>query len=399
MAIAVPDLVLELDHLAVAQGRGPVQPPSDRGHILGVDQLLKDAWARRGELLAELYAGEAAPGLPASPTILWPIASISKTFSAAAVMRLVELGALTVNPPVHRLLPAFRGDGREEIRLRHLLTHTSGLPYESPEMVARLAARTPLAALTDEAFTAPLRFRPGTRFSYSDYAFLIAARMAETATGDPFPELVRRLVLEPMGLRDTFLLPDAAAQARIARVRDVQAEGTAGEMYNSAYARSLAHPAFSVVSSAPDMLRFLRHFVPGGPRIHAEATVRAMTSVQTGEVPGDFILLGGLGAEARIPWSYVFELQTPQAPAILSELASFSAFGHPGASGCHLLADPVADLEIVILTNAHLHAGLEDWFRVQQQLLAAAFLEGERHDRAADPEGRDPGGGRAVPGG
>lgn len=334
--------------------------------------------ARRGEVLASLHAGEAGPGLPSGPSVLWPIASISKAFTASAVLRLVELGILTVNTRAVELVPEFTGDGRETVRLRHLLTHTSGLPYESPEMEARLAARTPLDAITAEAFSAPLLFRPGTRFSYSDYAFLVAARMAEAATGVAYPELVRTLVLEPMGLRDTYVLPDGAARARIAHVRGVLADGTEGEMYNSAYARSLAHPAFSVVSSASDMLRFLRHFAPGGPRIHAEATVRAATTCQTGEVPGEFILLGGLGADARIPWSYVFQLQTPQVPALFSELASFAAFGHPGASGCHIVVDPVADLEIVILTNAHIHEGLEGWLRVQQQLLAAAYLEGER---------------------
>ena len=88
------------------------------------------------------FAGNAAPGLPAGPDVLWPLASITKLYTAAAVMRLVELGELTVNTPIWSILPEFTGGGREDVRVRHLITHTSGLPYESPEEVAKLANRS-----------------------------------------------------------------------------------------------------------------------------------------------------------------------------------------------------------------------------------------------------------------
>jgi CubicO group peptidase (beta-lactamase class C family) len=80
-------------------------------------------------------------------------------------MALVERGALLLSTPVHAVLPDFRGDGREAITLRHLLTHTSGLVYESPEMEQRLIAQTPIEAMIDEAYTYPLMFSPGTKHS------------------------------------------------------------------------------------------------------------------------------------------------------------------------------------------------------------------------------------------
>jgi CubicO group peptidase (beta-lactamase class C family) len=105
--------------------------------------------AQGGRIVLEHYAGFGAPGLASGPEVLFPIASITKSFTAAVVMRLVELGELTVNTYVSTMLPTFTGEGRDEVRLRHLLTHTSGLPYESPEMEARLKAQTPLSALIE----------------------------------------------------------------------------------------------------------------------------------------------------------------------------------------------------------------------------------------------------------
>ena len=324
----------------------------------------------------EHFAGEAAPSLPAGPAVLWPLASITKLYTAAAVMRLVELGELTVNTPVWQLLPRFTGEGREDVRIRHLLTHTSGLPYESPEMGRRLAARLSTDALIDEAFEAPLLFRPGTGFQYSDYAYGLAGQVASAATGMAFPHVVRALILEPMGLADTFMLPQDGGSDRIAAVRGVFNDGTEGAMYNSAYGRSLSHPAFSAVSNLADAVTFLRHFAPGGPRVLSEATVRAMTSLQTGGAPGEHPLLDGFAAGSRIPWGFGFALQTDEAPAVFAELASFATFGHPGASGCQILVDPVADLIVVLLTNTHILTGRDTWLRRQQEIVNACFTLG-----------------------
>ncbi len=321
----------------------------------------------------EHFAGNAAADLPAGPSVLWPLASITKLYTATAVMRLVELGEITVNTPVWQILPDFTGDGREDVRVRHLLTHTSGLPYESPAMGARLAAHTSTDALIDEGYGAQLLFRPGAGFQYSDYAYGLSGRVAATVAGMPFPDVVRVLVLEPMGLADTFMRPADGGPERIAAVRGVFNDGTDGAMYNSAYGRSLAHPAFSAVSNLDDAVTFLRHFAPGGPRVLAEATVRAMRSPQTAGAPGEHPLLDGFPEGAVTPWGFGFALQTEDAPAVFSELASFSTFGHPGASGCQILVDPLADLIVVLLTNTHILTGRDTWLRRQQEIVNACF--------------------------
>src|SRR5262245_44113645 len=121
--------------------------------------------ALRGERpLVEDFASDAGRGLPAGAAVACPPAATPHVLAAAAVMRLVELGELTVNTPVWAILPDFRGEARDDVRVRHLITHTTGLPYESPLMGERLAAHWTTDELIDEAYEAPFLFAPGTRF-------------------------------------------------------------------------------------------------------------------------------------------------------------------------------------------------------------------------------------------
>lgn len=329
---------------------------------------------KKHKTVFEHYAGMAAPELASSPNVLWPIASISKVYAVSAIMRLVEMGELTLNTLASHVIPEFTGDMREAIRLRHLLTHTSGLIYESPQMEEHLKAQTPLEDLLTEAYTAPLLFQPGTSLRYADYNTLIAGRVAEVVTGKSLPDLVRTLVLEPMKLNHTYFPTPATQDKRVAYVRGALAEGTEGAMYNSRYARGLAHPSFAVTSSLRDLTRFASHFAPGGPRIHAEITVKAMTSNQTGVVTGIHPSMKGYDTTASMPWGLGFGLQTEWVPGLFSELASFRSFGHGGASGCEMIVDPENEIIVVVITNSHLNRGREAWYRRLQSIINAAFV-------------------------
>jgi CubicO group peptidase (beta-lactamase class C family) len=329
--------------------------------------------AQHGEIVIEEYAGLAAPDRPASATTLWPLASISKLYTAAMIMRLVEKGQLTLNTLASHFFPQFTGDGRETIRLRQLLSHTAGMIYESPEMAAQLIAQTPRAALVEEMLAAPLQFTPGSAFDYADYHYLLAGCMAEAATGQDFGELVETLVFAPMGLHDSYMRPPAAVHDRLAQVRAVMAEGTPGAMYNSPHALSLAHPAFGAVTTARDLVRFALHFAPGGPRIHSAATIRTMITDQTinanARASGPF----GVTVGTHIPWGIGFALKATTTPSLFADLASTQAYGHGGASGCQLVIDPAADAIVAVLTNTHARSGRERWYMRLQSLLNAAF--------------------------
>lgn len=308
------------------------------------------AVAQGGEQIVEWQAGEARTGVAASPDTLWPLASISKLYTAALVMVLVERGELSLSTTVTSVLPAFNRDGREQITLRHLLTHTSGLVYESPDMESLLIRQTSMDELVNEAYVHPLMFAPGTKLSYADYNYALAGRAVSTVTGTPFPELVRSLVLEPGGLADTFMPPPESEYERLARVDGPLAEGTDGAMYNSPYALNLAHPAFGTVSTASDMLRFGLLFAPGGKtRILSEAGVRVMTTDQTGGAVS--VDSGFLGGGSSRPWGAGFMIKGNS--GLGGDLLSPASFGHGGASGCALWVDPVEDIAIAFVSNTH----------------------------------------------
>jgi CubicO group peptidase (beta-lactamase class C family) len=340
-----------------------------------------------GAIVLEHYAGEAAPGLSAASYVLWPLASISKVYTATMIMRLVEEGALTLNTPVCEVLPQFCGGGKEEVRLRHLLTHTAGMIYEPPQMAERLKAQTPISALLEEAYQLPLLFKPGTALSYADYHYLIAGHMAEVVTGRPFPELLRTLVFEPADLNDTFVPPRRSDQHRLAYVKGAMAEGTDGAMYNSRYARELAHPAFGVFASVRDLARFGMLFAPGGPRILSEAGVRTMTTNQTGDVPGQPPLLRGYSADLHMPWAIGFALQTERVPSLYCDLASSRSFAHGGATGCALVIDPTYHLVVALVSNAHSSLGVNRWYMRLHSIINAAFAQFTTHPAPAMAEG------------
>lgn len=333
------------------------------------------AVAKNGKIVLEHYAGDAAPNLPSSKDVLWSVASISKVYTVAMVMRLVEMGELTVGRLAASIIPEFTGGGREEVRLRHLLTHTSGLIYESPIMEERLKNQTPMPELLEELYKTDLQFKPGTRLSYADYNSLLAGHVAEVVTGVPFAQLVKELVLEPMGLRDTFIPVPLAVESRLAKIAKVMAEGTDGAMYNSSHARGLAHPAFGVVATARDLVEFALYFMPNHKHIHSNVTIAAMTADQTGGVPGLHPSMKGYPEDARVPWGFGWSVQTQALPGLFTELASFRTFGHGGASGCQLVCDPENEIVVAILTNTHLRIGRDPWYARLQSVINAAFVE------------------------
>ena len=143
--------------------------------------------AQGGEIVGERYAGCAGPDRPADTDTLWPLASISKLYTAAAAMALVEAGEITLGTAPPRFSQVLAGDGRDKITLRQLLTPYLGHPYESPQMADRLRVRLSLDEILQEAFDCELLFKPGTNQVYSDYGIGLAGLICAKAAGLSFP--------------------------------------------------------------------------------------------------------------------------------------------------------------------------------------------------------------------
>ena len=121
----------------------------------------------------------AAEQVPMAPDTLFDLASVTKLFTTTVLLSLVDEGALTLDGPIHPWLPTFAVGVRRSVSLRHLLTHTSGLPpllnlwSDWPDLEARRAA----------VLGAPLERGAGAAFGYSDLGFITAGWLAEAVTG------------------------------------------------------------------------------------------------------------------------------------------------------------------------------------------------------------------------
>lgn len=223
-------------------------------------------------------------GRPIEATDHMRIASTAKAFSGAVALRLVQQGALSLDSTIGRTLPRLPRAWRS-VTLRQLLNHTSGLPdySEDPEFLELLLAdprrtfdpRRLLDFVADE----PLRFRPGSRYLYSNSDNIAVALMAEAVTRRPYEELLDRIVYRPLGLRDTSLplgyeMPEpymhGYAVEPPAPPEDVSEALSASGVWASG----------GIVSTPRDMTRFIRGYAAG------ELTSRAVLGEQRRWIEG-----------------------------------------------------------------------------------------------------------------
>jgi CubicO group peptidase (beta-lactamase class C family) len=141
--------------------------------------------------------------VPNSPSTVLQIASVSKPFTAAAVMLLVEQGKLDLNAPLHRVLPDFPNGGK--LTIHHLLTHSSGIPnindFDEYEEIQRKPHR--VEELVAYFRNKPLEFEPGARYSYSNSNYNLLAHIIEKASGQDFGTFLKRSIFEPLRLDRT----------------------------------------------------------------------------------------------------------------------------------------------------------------------------------------------------
>jgi CubicO group peptidase (beta-lactamase class C family) len=281
-------------------------------------------------------------------------------------MSLIEEGRLGMWSLPSVVFPEFRGDGREEIRLRHLLTHTSGLPMGPANADALEAAEATVEQMVAHAYTDPLLFTPGTGQSYSDTGYALAGLMAAKVAGVSYPELVRTRVLEPAGLHDTFMQLPVEHLPRVAQIAGAPGTETAMESYSSAYGTRLGHPSYSALATVSDLLRFLLQFDPHAEeRFLSKAAVRTMSTDQT------FSYHGTAEGYPIAKWGAGFQLQPGWGP---TDLGSSGSFGHFGGTGCAGWIDPADAVSVAFVSNQHYSAvpGGRGWKEIATGVAMAA---------------------------
>lgn len=220
-------------------------------------------------------------GVPVTRDTAFSLASVSKTYTAAVALRLVESGRLALDAPVAPLLPplAFAVDPRVTVRM--LLEHTSGLPdyFLNVRIDRPLQAEPDVLWSTDRAlsFVPSRRTVPGTEYRYANTNYLLLGLVIEQVTGVPLAALVRALLLEPLGLEATwYQLAEPPAVARLARAHRLVGLGEAAVARVVAPASDVL-PFRSVVSAAGGA---------GGIAATADDAARWMAALGRGDVLG-----------------------------------------------------------------------------------------------------------------
>jgi CubicO group peptidase (beta-lactamase class C family) len=269
------------------------------------------------------------------------LASISKPMTAAAVMTLVDASQLSLDDMAVKFFPGFTGEGRETITIRNLLTHTAGLPdmLANDEMLRQQHAT--LADYREGALKAPLKFPPGTKYSYASMGILLSAEIAQKITGKPIADIVEERVFRPLGMRHTgfglrgranaMTVPSQAAPA----MTDDGKKTWADWNWNSSYWRNLGSPWGGAMGSAADIARFYREFLEQRGTIMKPANELLMITNQS---PAG-VKASGLG----------FDLP----PSVGASACGPRTFGHNGSTGTYSWADPDTGTVCVVLTSLY----------------------------------------------
>lgn len=276
---------------------------------------------RVGKTVREFAAGAA------KPDTVFLLASITKPMTAVAVMKLVDRGEVRLQDPVQRYLPEFAGGDRARVTVRHLLTHTSGLPDMLPENDDLRRRHAPLREFVAGAVKTPLLFKPGTECRYQSMGILLAAEIVERLTKRPLRDFLERELFAPLGMKATSL---GLGGRPLAGTAPSQVTADPDWNWNSQYWRDLGSPWGGALAPAGDVAKFLSAFLQP-TRILKPESARAMVTNQN--------------AGLNKPYGIGFAVSG------LGSGCSPKAFGHGGSTGTACWADPARDAVFVLVTT------------------------------------------------
>ncbi len=313
-----------------------------------------------------------------TPDDLFDLASLTKVVATTpAVMALVQDGKLVLDRPAATYFPEFAQNGKGRVTLRHLLTHTSGLPawvdlqkkFGIPPTAGIQDRR---AAVTAALAALPLRSAPGTRETYSDLGFLTLEEVVRRVTGEPLDRFVHRRIHGPLGMQRTTYRPGAGERAGAVPTLLLGGRALRGEVHDQ-NARVLGGVAghaglFSTLDDLAVYGRMLLSTDTGDRRRYPllPTTLRAMSMPQT--PPG--LPLRGLG----------WDIASPLAARVCSTRLPLGSFGHTGFTGTFLWVDPYSRTLVVGLSNRlhpHGHGDVRDVWRRVTGILGNWFYPGE----------------------
>ena len=276
---------------------------------------------------------------PMTEDTIFDVASLTKVVACTpAVMLLVERGQVKLDEPVQTYLPEFKGDGKEAITVRQLLTHTSGLRGDIETRTDWHGQQAAIQKASAEKLLSP----PGTAFRYSDINFFLLGEIVQRVSQTPLQEFVEREIYRPLKMLDTAYLPPQSKRARIAPTEVANGQPWRGVVHDPT-ARHMGGVAghAGLFTTAADLARYARMLLHQGAlddmRIFKPQTVRLMTSVQT---PESLPVRRGLG------WDIDSGYSGPR-----GKYFPLGSYGHTGWTGASLWLDPFSQSFVIFLSN------------------------------------------------
>jgi len=305
---------------------------------------------RRGRMVGPYFFGrhsmaEGSP--PIGDDAIFLIASITKPIVAMGVLRLVEQGQVSLDDRVENYVPEFGQQSKHGVTIRHLLTHTSGLPDMLPQNRELRQSNAPLSGFVDGTRKIGLDFAPGRGVQYQSMGFSMLGEVILRVTGISCAQWLHQEFFEPLGMRNTALgAPDhwfEGANPQVNRIPEIRVPSDQLDQetwnWNSRYWRQLGAPWGGLLTTPVDLARFAQMMLQqgrlDGHRILSPAAVRDATRNQ---LEG----LKEVSADDRRcrPWGLGWRLNWPAHSANFGEFLGPRAYGHWGATGTALWIDP-----------------------------------------------------------
>ena len=266
---------------------------------------------------------------------IFDLASLTKCIATTtAMMQLIEDGRVRLNDPVAKYLKDFAQNGKQDITIRELMTHYSGLPPDldlSHPWEGRATAYRMAMEVRPE-------YPPGSRFVYSDINFETLGFLVEQVTGESLNDYAAQHIFTPLAMKDTRFLPPKDWTPRIAPTQYDEHGVMLRGVVHDPTARRMGGVAghAGLFSTADDLARFAQALLNGTSVVRPLAVEKMSTPQQ----PANASSMRGLGWDIDSPFS-----------TNRGDLLPVGSFGHTGFTGTSLWIDPVTDTYIVILTN------------------------------------------------
>jgi uncharacterized protein YbbC (DUF1343 family)/CubicO group peptidase (beta-lactamase class C family) len=295
---------------------------------------------------------------------IFDMASLTKCLATAtAVMQLYQQGRIRLNDPVAEYLPEFAANGKQDITIRQLLTHYSGLP---PDVNLKDRWSGKQEGLRRAFDTIPLT-APGVQFRYSDINFIVLGALVEKLSGVTLDQYEEEYIAKPLGLRYTRFLPPYSWRNRIAPTQydenHVMLRGTVHDPTSRRLGGVAGHAG--LFSTADDVATYAQNLLDQLAGRPNKFPVKRLTLLKMtmSQQPATGTALRGLGWDIESPFS-----------SNRGELFPVGSFGHTGFTGTSLWMDPTSDTYVIVLANAVHPNGPAGINTLQGEVATAAAL-------------------------